>query len=75
MLECVCQMPVNSTADTYPRDFSRCLHLSVQAAEVEQLKLKLKQYSDYDEIKRELEIMKVRPLSSRLFLLTVGAVR
>ena len=30
-----------------------------QATEVEQLKLKVKQYGDYDEIKRELEIMKV----------------
>ncbi|KII92832.1 hypothetical protein PLICRDRAFT_172872 [Plicaturopsis crispa FD-325 SS-3] len=29
-----------------------------KASEVEQLKLRLKQYSDYDEIKRELEIMK-----------------
>ncbi|RDX55044.1 hypothetical protein OH76DRAFT_1397388 [Lentinus brumalis] len=29
-----------------------------KAAEVDQLKTKLKQYSDYDEIKRELEIMK-----------------
>jgi homeobox protein cut-like len=31
----------------------------VQAAEIEQLKTRLKQYGDYDEIKRELEIMKV----------------
>ena len=30
-----------------------------QAIEVEQLRSKLKQYSDYDEVKRELEIMKV----------------
>jgi homeobox protein cut-like len=29
-----------------------------QAVEIEQLKLRLKQYGDYDEIKRELEIMK-----------------
>ena len=29
-----------------------------KAAEVDQLKAKLRQYSDYDEIKRELEIMK-----------------
>lgn len=28
---------------------------------MEQLKLRLKQYSDYDEVKRELEIMKVTP--------------
>ena len=34
----------------------------VQTAEVEQLKLKLKGLADYDEIKRELEIMKVRIL-------------
>ncbi|RXK36992.1 homeobox protein cut-like [Tremella mesenterica] len=32
--------------------------LASQAAEVEQLKSKVKQYSDYDEVKRELEIMK-----------------
>jgi homeobox protein cut-like len=31
----------------------------VQAKEIEQLKARLKQYGDYDEIKRELEIMKV----------------
>jgi homeobox protein cut-like len=30
-----------------------------QVAEIETLKTKVKQYSDYDEIKRELEIMKV----------------
>ena len=30
-----------------------------RVAEVEQLKSKLKRYADYDEIKRELEIMKV----------------
>lgn len=30
-----------------------------QASEIEQLRNKLRQYSDYDEIKRELEIMKV----------------
>lgn len=33
--------------------------LSNQAAEIENLRTKAKQYSDYDEIKRELEIMKV----------------
>lgn len=32
-----------------------------KAAEVDQLKSKLRQYTDYDEIKRELEIMKARP--------------
>lgn len=32
---------------------------STQVAEVDQLKTKIKQYSDYDEIKRELDIMKV----------------
>ena len=31
----------------------------MQDTEVEQLKLRLKQYADYDEIKRELDIMKV----------------
>lgn len=30
-----------------------------QAAEIENLRAKVKQYSDYDELKRELEIMKV----------------
>lgn len=32
----------------------------LQSTEVESLKRALLQYSDYDEIKRELEIMKVR---------------
>lgn len=31
----------------------------IQVAEVDNLKQRLKQYNDYDEIKRELEIMKV----------------
>lgn len=31
-----------------------------QVAEIEQLKQRLKQFGDYDEIKRELEIMKVK---------------
>ncbi len=35
----------------------------MQAAEVDQLKAKIKQYADYDEIKRELEIMKVCSLT------------
>lgn len=30
-----------------------------QATEIENLRAKVKQYSDYDELKRELEIMKV----------------
>lgn len=30
-----------------------------QAAEIDSLRTKVKQFSDYDEIKRELEIMKV----------------
>lgn len=30
-----------------------------QAAEIENLRTKVKQYGDYDELKRELEIMKV----------------
>jgi len=33
--------------------------LAAQTAKVDSLKTKVKQYSDYDEIKRELEIMKV----------------
>lgn len=32
---------------------------AVKVYEIEQLKMRLKQYGDYDEIKRELEIMKV----------------
>lgn len=36
----------------------------LQTSDVDQLKQKLRQYQDYDEIKRELEIMKAR----RLFL-------
>lgn len=31
----------------------------IQASEIENLKARLKQYADYDEIKRELGIMKV----------------
>ena len=34
-------------------------------AEVDQLKLKLKQFADYDEIKRELDIMKVSTVATR----------
>ena len=33
--------------------------IATQAAEIESLKAKVKQFGDYDEIKRELEIMKV----------------
>lgn len=36
------------------------LHYRIQTTESEHLRQKLKQYADYDEIKRELEIMKVR---------------
>ena len=36
--------------------------ISAQATEIENLKSKVKQFGDYDEIKRELEIMKVNPL-------------
>lgn len=35
--------------------------MATQVGEIESLKVKVKQYSDYDEIKRELEIMKVDP--------------
>ena len=40
----------------------RCLQACylLQSIEIEQLRAKLKQYSDYDVLKRELEIMKVR---------------
>jgi homeobox protein cut-like len=34
-------------------------YLSFKAREIEQLRQSLKGYADYDEIKRELEIMKV----------------
>jgi len=40
--------------------------MSLEADEIEQLKQRLKLYADYDEIKRELEIMKV--VSARYFL-------
>ena len=40
-------------------DFSNNI---TQTTEVDQLKSKVKQYADYDEIKRELEIMKVRDM-------------
>lgn len=36
-----------------------------KAADIENLKQRLKQYGDYDEIKRELEIMKVCWVESR----------
>lgn len=36
-----------------------------RSSEVEELKLRLRQYADYDEVKRELEIMKVRILVER----------
>ena len=39
-----------------------------QVAEVDQLKTRLKQYADYDEIKRELDIMKVRTCLGLIFL-------
>lgn len=41
----------------------------MQAREIEQLKARLKQYGDYDEIKWELEIMKV-PSSPQPYFLT-----
>lgn len=52
----------------------------LQASEVDQLKQRLKRYDDYDEIKRELEIMKVihRPLKphpSGFTLLIVCRIR
>ncbi len=45
-----------------------------KAAEVDQLKTKLKQYSDYDEIKRELEIMKVSYVISASTWIVLNAV-
>jgi homeobox protein cut-like len=43
-------------------------HLFLKVAEIEHLKLRLKQHHDYDEIKRELEIMKVTRFKAiRLF--------
>ncbi|KAJ7703003.1 CASP C terminal-domain-containing protein [Mycena rosella] len=44
------------TRDKKTEELSR--DLQKKAAEIDQLKLRLKQYGDYDEIKRELEIMK-----------------
>jgi homeobox protein cut-like len=40
----------------------------MQASEIETLRSKVKQFGDYDEIKRELEIMKVS--FSKLVLIT-----
>jgi homeobox protein cut-like len=39
--------------------------IATQSAEIESLKSKVKQFGDYDEIKRELEIMKVSPLQRK----------
>jgi homeobox protein cut-like len=38
---------------------SSATQLNIQASEIETLRNKVKQFGDYDEIKRELEIMKV----------------
>ena len=38
--------------------------MSCQNAEAESLKTRLKRYADYDEVKRELEIMKVNAFVS-----------
>src|ERR1700753_1880182 len=38
-------------------------HITIQALELDELKERLKQYYDYDDIKRELEIMKARNFS------------
>jgi len=53
------EIPRRRSVDPYARDGCGIDRLCFQAAEVEQLKSRLKQYSDYDEIKRELDIMKV----------------
>lgn len=45
--------------------------ISKKVEEIEQLKQKLKQYHDYDEIKRELEIMKVNRVLE-VFLFTIS---
>lgn len=41
----------------------------IKSAETEQLRTKLKKLGDYDEIKRELEIMKVNPISPPFIVL------
>lgn len=49
--------------------------LQKKSTEADQLRQKLRQYSDYDEVKRELEIMKVRstlPLICNHELLTLN---
>ena len=50
----------------------RRIYRQYTSLEVDQLRQKLKQYSDYDEIKRELEIMKVRDIAVLLARLTDG---
>lgn len=47
----------DSSASKKIEELSR--DLQKKAVEIEQLKQRLKKYADYDEIKRELEIMKV----------------
>lgn len=44
----------------------------MQAAEIEHLKTRLKQYSNYEEIKRELYILKVRRILGAPALLTLA---
>ena len=43
-------------------------------AEIEHLKARLKQYNDYDEIKRELEILKVYQLFLSAYTLLTAAI-
>ena len=46
--------------DIYKRSRDNSSRGSLQSTEIDHLKQKVKQYGDYDEVKRELEIMKVR---------------
>lgn len=57
-------------AEQEPKDLTRSIDeltkdRDARSSEVEELKLRLRQYADYDEVKRELEIMKVRILVER----------
>jgi hypothetical protein len=45
-----------------------------QVAEIEHLKARLKQYNDYDEIKRELEILKVYQLFFSAYALLTAVI-
>ncbi|PCH43609.1 hypothetical protein WOLCODRAFT_18462 [Wolfiporia cocos MD-104 SS10] len=57
-LEAQKAVTVNAQTETAKKIEESAKQLQQKASEVDQLRQRLKQYSDYDEIKRELEIMK-----------------